>query len=69
MSVWTAYDGPGDTSGWRFFLIDVRCECGWFLADAQPVMGINGVSMAEGICKRHGSVKTTRFEVYDDDAG
>ena len=57
-TVWLAED-------WRFWLLDVRCACGWYLADAEPVMGRTGVNGAEGVCKRHGRVAAATYDVCD----
>jgi hypothetical protein len=57
-SAWVADD-------WEFWLFDVKCKCGWYLADAEPVMGRNGVAGAEGICKRHGKVAAETWDLCD----
>lgn len=50
---------------WEFWLFDVKCECGWYLANAEPTMGMNGVAGATGVCKRHGAVDAATYDICD----
>ena len=62
---WSAEEYPGDPHPWEFVLYDVRCRCGWFLANAAPVMSSHGVSSVEGDCKRHGHVTAGSWDIID----
>jgi len=62
---WSAEEWPGDLSPWRFYIIDPKCRCGWFLKDAAPVMGRSGVERVEGVCKRHGEVVAATWDIQD----
>jgi hypothetical protein len=50
---------------WDFVLYNVRCQCGWYLAKAEPVMRGSGIGDVEGDCKRHGHVTAASWDVID----
>ena len=66
-SAWSAAEYPGDPSPWRFFILDPKCACGWFLSKPEPVMGRTGVQAVKGICKRHGEVEAATWDITDDE--
>ena len=63
MTAWVVDD---EGTPWTFWIWESRCaECGYFLKDAKPVMGHNGVKAVAGKCARHGDVETHDFEMGD----
>lgn len=64
MTVWVVDQGGPDE--WAFWIGLPRCDCGWFLADAKPVLSTSGgVRAVSGRCSRHGEVETRDFDIAD----